>query len=229
MAISHLQHNSAEVSPSSAVSWVFHYNDAFQNNRGDLGHLHNIPRYQNRNCYTQEGQTEACQNEDVFFSVRTNCLSTHHCKCKYHLPWELEFFGGSVCMVYNLHNDWFWRLCAFGITAEGNRSWRDLAYPPLRLFCTFVFSLRFWLEPNVVHLDLPRRLCGWNTKFPRTGFKLLSKFAFTCAKGVLPQNRWLSRQWLIARNMLKKSCEQLTGSELFHEALTNRFADSCRL
>lgn len=116
---------------------------------------------------------------------------------------DWNFFGGSVFVVYNLHNDWFWRLCAYGFTAEGNRSWGDPAYSLLRLFCTCVSALHSWFEPDVVHLELSRRFCGWNTKCPGTDFELLSKFTFTCAKGVLTQNRWLSCQWLITRNMLK--------------------------
>jgi len=143
-----------------------------------------------------------------FCSVRTYCLPAHHLNRKYHLPWKLEFFGGSVCVVYNLHNNWFWRLCAYGVTAEGNRSWRGLAYSPLRLFCTFVAALPFWFEPDFVHLELPRWLCGWNTKFPGSRIKLLPKFAFTCGKFALPQNGGLSRQWLITRFKLKDVIDQ---------------------
>ena len=180
-----------------------HYNDAFQNNRGAFSHLHNISRCQNRNCTAQKVRADACENEEDFCSVRTNCLSAHRRKRNYHLFWRLEFFGGSICVVYNLYNDWLWRLCAFGITAEKNRSWRGLAESPHRLLCSFIASIPVWFEPDVVHLELPRWLCGWNTKFPGKHFKVLPKFAFTYAKAALAQNRGVSRQWLITRNKLK--------------------------
>lgn len=184
--------------------WYSHCNDAFKNDGGALCHFHNTPRRQNRNCSAQKGRAEARESEEVLCSARTTCLWALHLESKYHLPRKLEFFGGSICVVYNLHNDRFWRLCAYGITAEGNRSWRGLAYSPVRLFCAFVVALPFWFEPVVVYLELPRWLCGWNTQFPGTRIKLLPKFAFTCAKVVLPQNGGLSRQWLIRRFKLEE-------------------------
>ena len=84
--------------------------------------------------------------------------SAHLVKRVIDLYRQVEFHGGILCVVYNIHNHWSWRLYKFIINGPGSRPRGDLG----RLFDNVWHSLRNTLhdgtKPHVMHSDLHRRL-----------------------------------------------------------------------
>lgn len=134
--------------------------------------------------------------------------SSHISKCVHDLPWELDFYGRLVRVVYNFLNDWFWRLRAAFQKVSPRRNLQNKFTNTRPHLCCALCGRP---KPYVVYFDLPCRLRRSNSPFSWSLLELLSKFDFSCKIFILSQSLklwcgWRTQSW---KKWVKQSVTQM--------------------